>query len=104
MGRYGAVMVMSPNKEMGVEGCRLDHMYIGTKAREEERKGTLRSGARNWGCWGELSDVSMDQETADVRGALWLIGVAARSSLLCDWRRTTLLGCDYIACCAFQAL
>lgn len=24
MGRYGAVMVISPNKEMGVEGCRLD--------------------------------------------------------------------------------
>lgn len=45
-GRYGAVIVMSPNKDIGVEGWRRDHRYIGTNARGEERKGRLTSGER----------------------------------------------------------
>ena len=33
-----------PKNEIGVVGWRLDQMYMGTKAREEERNGTLTSG------------------------------------------------------------
>jgi hypothetical protein len=44
IGRYGAVIVMRPKREIGVVGCLLDQRYIGTKAREEDRKGRLNSG------------------------------------------------------------
>lgn len=46
MGRYGAVMVMSPKSDIGVAGWRRDQRYIGTKARDEERKGRLNKGLR----------------------------------------------------------
>jgi hypothetical protein len=43
-GRYGAVMVTIPNNDIGVDGCRLDHRYMGTNARGDERKGRLKRG------------------------------------------------------------
>jgi hypothetical protein len=39
-------MVINPNREMGVDGCRRLQMYMGTKARGEERKGRLKRGER----------------------------------------------------------
>jgi len=40
------VIVTRPKREMGVDGWRLDHKYIGTNARGEERNGRLTSGER----------------------------------------------------------
>jgi hypothetical protein len=45
-GKYGADIVIKPNKDMGVEGCLRDQRYMGTKANGEERKGRLNSGER----------------------------------------------------------
>ena len=36
--------MINPKNEIGVVGWRLDHMYMGTKAREEERNGMFTSG------------------------------------------------------------
>lgn len=47
-GRYGADIVKMPKRAIGVDGCRLDHMYIGTKAREDERNGRLTNGDSAW--------------------------------------------------------
>jgi len=44
IGRYGAVMVNKPKRDIGVEGWRRDHRYIGTNAREDDRKGRLNNG------------------------------------------------------------
>jgi hypothetical protein len=43
-GKYGAEIVNKPKRDIGVDGCRRDHMYMGTKASEEERKGRLNKG------------------------------------------------------------
>jgi hypothetical protein len=43
-GRYGAVIVKSPNKDMGVDECLRDHRYMGTNASEDDRNGRLKSG------------------------------------------------------------
>jgi hypothetical protein len=43
-GKYGAEIVNKPKSDIGVVGCRRDHMYMGTKASEEERKGRLNNG------------------------------------------------------------
>jgi hypothetical protein len=43
-GKYGAEIVNKPNSDIGVDGCRRDHIYMGTKASEEERKGRLNKG------------------------------------------------------------
>lgn len=37
-------MVNKPKRDIGVEGWRRDHRYIGTNAREDDRKGRLNNG------------------------------------------------------------
>jgi hypothetical protein len=43
-GKYGAEIVNNPKSDIGVDGCRRDHIYMGTKASEEERNGRLNKG------------------------------------------------------------
>jgi hypothetical protein len=43
-GRYGAVMVTRPKRDICVDGCRRDQRYIGTNASGAERKGRVKSG------------------------------------------------------------
>lgn len=43
-GRYGAVMVTRPNKDICVEGWRRDQRYMGTKASGADRNGRVNSG------------------------------------------------------------
>jgi hypothetical protein len=50
------VIVNRPNSEIGVDGCRRDHKYIGTNASDDERKGRLNSGASIWGIESAASD------------------------------------------------
>jgi hypothetical protein len=47
-GRYGAVIVMTPNKDILMDGFRRDQMYTSAKARLEDRNGRVRSGEMSW--------------------------------------------------------
>jgi 3'-phosphoadenosine 5'-phosphosulfate sulfotransferase (PAPS reductase)/FAD synthetase len=43
-------MVITPKRDILMDGLRRDQMYTRAKAREEERKGRVRRGEISWEC------------------------------------------------------
>jgi|SRR6267154_1895595 len=94
-GKYGAEIVNRPKSDIGVDECRRDHMYMGTKASEEERKGRLNKGDM---AYTTKHEIQATENPRNLPRASQMTEEAAKSNRPFCWQKMILLTSDYIAC------